>query len=133
MYSAKSVTTVQNKTSTTCTGSKPLHHGSTSGKTDPCSSTLSATHRELDISRYFFSQQKLSKKHKLTDNVVKVNLPRERTAKNVPKKAQVATRKSKVVLVYEQLVDPNCKLEALFLKSVLPIFEETNEIHHVPR
>ncbi|XP_030832549.1 uncharacterized protein DDB_G0271670-like isoform X2 [Strongylocentrotus purpuratus] len=117
------------QTSTPSASSKNVHQGSNSGQTN---TTSSAAHRQCDLSKYFFSQQELSKKHsqtpKLHGGKVKANKGQSSASSSSSKKAKEPLKKNKPTLVYEQLIDPNCKLEALFLKACLPIFEETNEI-----
>lgn len=117
------------QTSTPSASSKNVHQSSNSGQTN---TTSSAAHRQCDLSNNVFSQQELSKKHsqtpKLHGGKIKANKGQLSASSSSSKKAKEPLKKNKPTLVYEQLIDPNCKLEALFLKACLPIFEETNEV-----
>eukprot|EP00057_Strongylocentrotus_purpuratus_P009554 XP_011664028.1 PREDICTED: uncharacterized protein LOC105438204 isoform X2 [Strongylocentrotus purpuratus] len=123
---AASTSTSKSTAASTSTSKRTAASTSTSKSTAASTSTSKSTTTQFDITQYLFRQQELAEKHSKSKTSTNVS-----SDTSVKTSSQNDSLQGKAARIFQQLNDPNCKLQALFLQACLPAFDGANTMYNL--
>ncbi|XP_011664027.2 uncharacterized protein LOC105438204 [Strongylocentrotus purpuratus] len=123
---AASTSTSKSTAASTSTSKSTAASTSTSKSTAASTSTSKRTTTQFDITQYLFRQQELAEKHSKSKTSTNVS-----SDTSVKTSSQNDSLQGKAARIFQQLNDPNCKLQALFLQACLPAFDGANTMYNL--